>query len=200
MIHYADLRGSYDEYVKSLPESVAKRISRTERYRRALQREAGAVSFDWNSGDPSHLALLLNWKSPQFETVRQWLSRAPVRPFLRELADSDSEDCSGITSVLAAGSRPIAILFSLRCGHILAPWIIAHDLEYSRFSPGTMMWLTLFREAATRGVEMVDFGYGNEQFKQWFGNETYNTSGGGVWASRLGSAARTVYRRARFRD
>jgi CelD/BcsL family acetyltransferase involved in cellulose biosynthesis len=200
LVRYADLRGSYDEYVKSLPEGVTKRISRTERYRRALQREAGTVSFDWNSTDPSHLPLLLDWKTAQFENVSQWVSRAPVRPFLRELADSDSEDCSGITSVLSAGSQPIAILFSLRCGDILAPWIIAHDLEYSRFSPGTMMWLTLFQEAATRGVEMVDFAYGNEQFKQWFGNAAYNTSGGGVWASRLGSAARTLYRRARFRD
>jgi CelD/BcsL family acetyltransferase involved in cellulose biosynthesis len=200
LIYYADLRDSYDEYVKSLPESVAKRIARTERYRRALQREAGEVSFEWNSSDPSHLPLLLDWKKAQFETVRQWLSRPPVRPFLRELADIDNEDCSGITSVFSAGSQPIAILFSLRCGPILAPWIIAHDPEYSRFSPGTIMWLTLFKEASARGVEMVDFGYGNEQYKQWFGNATYNTNGGGVWASHLGSAARTLYRRARFRD
>jgi CelD/BcsL family acetyltransferase involved in cellulose biosynthesis len=49
-------------------------------------------------------------------------------------------------------------------------------------------------EAATRGVEMVDFGYGDDRYKQRFGNATYSVSGGGVWASRLGSAARSFYR------
>jgi CelD/BcsL family acetyltransferase involved in cellulose biosynthesis len=143
---------------------------------------------------------LLNWKAAQFETVRQWLARPPVRPYLRELADSDNEDFSGTTSVLSAGSQPIAILFSLRCDHIIAPWLVAYDPEYSRFSPGALSWLALIQEASAHGVEMVDFGYGNDQYKLWFGNATYSTNGGGVWANRLGSAARTLYRRARFRD
>ena len=200
LVHYTDLRDGYDGYMNALPESVTKRISRTERYRRALQRQVGEVSFEWNSSDPSHLPLLLDWKSAQFETVRQWLADPSVRPYLRELADSDNEDCSGITSVLSAGSQPVAILFSLRCGHIIAPWQVAYDPEYSRFSPGTILWLTFFRESVKRGVEMVDFGYGDNQYKEWFGNSTYSTNGGGVWASRLGSAARVLYRRTRFRD
>ena len=41
LIYFADLRDGYDGYIRSLPEGVAKRISRTARYRRALQREAG---------------------------------------------------------------------------------------------------------------------------------------------------------------
>lgn len=52
LIHLADLCDGYDGYIKSLPESVTKRISRTATYRRALQRELGDVSFDWNSSDP----------------------------------------------------------------------------------------------------------------------------------------------------
>jgi CelD/BcsL family acetyltransferase involved in cellulose biosynthesis len=194
LVHYADLRDG------RLPEGVERRISRTAVTRRALQRQIGEVSFEWNSSDPAHLPLLLNWKSAQFETVRQWVARPSVRPYLRELADSDNEDFSGITSVLSAGSQPIAILFSLRGGHIIAPWLVAYDPEYSRFSPGTLSWLALIQEASMRKVEMVDFGYGENQYKLWFGNATYSTDGGGVWASRLGSAARALYRGARFRD
>jgi hypothetical protein len=82
LIHFADLRDGYDGYTRSLPEGVAKRISRTSRYRRVLQRELGEISFEWNSSDPSHLPLLLNWKSAQFESVRQWLSH-PARPHAR---------------------------------------------------------------------------------------------------------------------
>jgi len=57
----------------------------------------------------------------------------------------------------------------------------------------------VIEEAATRGVETVDFGYGELPYKTRFGNATYRVSGGGVWASRLGSATRSLYRRARYR-
>jgi CelD/BcsL family acetyltransferase involved in cellulose biosynthesis len=198
--YFADLRDGYDDYIRALPKGVTKRISRTASYRRALQRELGEVSFEWNSIDPSHLSLLLNWKSDQYESVRQWLSSPSIRTLVQDLADSDNEDCSGVTSVLYAGTKPLAICLSLRCGHILAPWILAYDPEYSRFSPGTIKWLALFEEATTRGVEIIDFGYGDDQYKQRFGNATYSVSGGGVWASRLGSATRSLYRRAKYRD
>jgi CelD/BcsL family acetyltransferase involved in cellulose biosynthesis len=198
--HFVDLRNGYDGYIRGLTAGAKKRISRTATYRRAIQRELGEVSFEWNSSDPSHLPLLLDWKTHQFESVRQWLSSPSARTLVRDLADSDNEDCSGVTSVLSAGTKPVSIVFSLRCGHIIAPWILAYDPEYSRFSPGTIEWLVLFEEAAARRVDMVDFGYGDDRYKERFGNATYSVSGGGVWASRLGSAARSLYRRARYGD
>jgi CelD/BcsL family acetyltransferase involved in cellulose biosynthesis len=197
-IRFADLREGYDGYVKTLPEGVTRRIARTERYRRALQREVGEVSFEWNSGDTALLSLLFKWKSDQFDSARTWLSDPSTRTWIQTLADSDQVDCAGITSALYAGTKPLAILFSLRHDHILAAWIVAYDTEYSRFSPGTILWLTLFQEAAKREVKMVDFGYGDNRYKQWFGNAAYGITGGGVWASRLGATARSVYRRARY--
>ena len=199
-VRFVEMRNGYDGYIQSLPQSVTKRISRTATYRRALQRQLGEVSFEWNSSDQSLLPLLLNWKSAQYESARQWLSYPSVRTLVQDLADSDNEDCTGATSVLYAGIKPISIVLSLRCGHILAPWILAYDPEYSRFSPGLIEWLALFEEAATRGVEIVDFGYGQNEYKQRFANASYQVSGGGVWASRLGSAARSFYRKARYRD
>lgn len=200
LIRFADLRDGYDDYMRALPKSVRKRISRTATYRRALQREIGEVSFEWNSSDPTHVPLLLDWKSHQFESMRQWLSHPSIRTLIQNLADSDNDDCSGVSSVLYAGAKPVAINLSLRSGHILAPWILAYDPGYSRFSPGTIQWVALIEEAVARGVQMIDFGYGHDRYKQWFGNATYSVSGGGVWASRLESAARALYRRARYHD
>ncbi len=198
-IRFADLRDGYDGYVGSLPKSVTKRISRTETYRRALQREVGDVSFEWNSSDPSLLPLLFKWKSDQFENMRTWLSDPAVREYLQSLSESEYADCSGVTSVLYAGARPVSILFNLRCSRSLATWIVGYDPEYSRFSPGTVSWLSVFKEAINREVEMVDFGYWDLKYKQWFGNATYEVSSGGVWASRLEGVARSLYRRAKHR-
>jgi CelD/BcsL family acetyltransferase involved in cellulose biosynthesis len=200
LIHFADLHDGYDCYKGGLDKGGKKSISRASTSRRALQREAGEVTFEWNSKDLSHLSLLFDWKSNQFESVRNWWSRPAVQTFLRELADSDREDCSGVTSVLYADRQPISITFSLRRGRILAPWVIAYHPDYSRFSPGTIEWYALIEEGANRGIEIIDLGYGDLHYKQRFGNATYIVNGGGVWGSRLGSAARSLYRKTKYRD
>jgi CelD/BcsL family acetyltransferase involved in cellulose biosynthesis len=189
---FADLRNDYDGYLQSLPK-------RSKR-RKALEREVGAVSLEWNSGDPANRDLLLKWKSAQFEYVRKWLSDPLSRTMVEELAASQNEDCSGVTSVLYAGSEPVAISLSLQAGHLLAGWIIGYDPEYARYSPGALMQVAHLEEAYRRGVKIIDFGYGDTAQKREFGNASYRVSGGAVWASRLESAARSLYRRTRYRD
>lgn len=195
-VHVTDLRNGYDGYLQSLPK---KKTSNMARRRRGLEREMGALSLEWNSSDAANRDLLLKWKTAQFEYVRQWLSDPSSRTMVEELAASENEDCSGLTSVLYAGTKPVAISLNLRAGSILAGWFIGYDPEYSRFSPGTLLWLGLSEEAATRGVEMIDFGYGDDRQKRDFGNWSYRVGGGAVWASRLESAARSLYRRTRYR-
>ena len=196
-VRFADLRDGYDAYLKRW---TSKRRSDLARRRRALEREMGEVSLEWNSGDPANRDLLLRWKSAQFDYVRKWLSDPLSRTMVEELAASENDDCSGVTSVLYAGSKPVAISLNLRAGNIFCGWIIGYDPQYSRFSPGTVMWLALIEEAAARGVKIVDFGYGDDQQKRYFGNGTYRVDGGAVWASRLESAARSLYRKTRFAD
>jgi CelD/BcsL family acetyltransferase involved in cellulose biosynthesis len=198
-IYFSDLRNGYNGYVQALPKGGRNEIASAARRRRALEREVGEVSFEWNSDDPSHLPLLLNWKSDQFESMRSWLLSPLNYALVRELADSDSEDYSCLTSALYAEARPISICLSLRRGHILSQWISAFDPEFSRFSPGTLNMLAMFEEAPERGVEIADFGYGNDLYKQRFGSGVHTVTGGGVWGSRLGTAARSIYRKARFR-
>ena len=200
LIYFSDLRNGYDGYMRALPKGGRNEIATAARRRRALEREVREVSFEWNSNDPSHLPLLLNWKSDQFESMRKWLLSPFNRALVRELADSDSEDYSCLTSVLYAEAKPISISLNLRRGHILSQWIAAFDPEYSRFSPGTLNMLAMFAEAPERGVEIADFGYGNDRYKQRFASGVYTVIGGGVWASRLGGAARSLYRKARFHD
>jgi CelD/BcsL family acetyltransferase involved in cellulose biosynthesis len=200
LIYFLDLRNGYDGYVRALPKGGRNEIASAARRRRALEREVGELSFEWNSNDPSHLPLLLNWKSNQFESMRTWLLPPSNRALVRELADSDSEDYSCLTSVLYAEAKPISISLNLRRGHILSQWIAGFDPEYFRFSPGTLNMLAMLAETPERGVEIVDFGYGDDRYKQRFASGVHTVMGGGVWASRLGAAARALYRKAKFHD
>ena len=191
-VHVVDLRNDFDDYMNSLP----KRRKR----RQALERELGDVRLEWNSGEPANRDLLLKWKAAQFEYVRQWLSSPSSRPMVEELAASDNEDCSGITSVLYAGTKPVAICLHLRAGDLVAGWMTGYDPEYSRFCPGALLQVAYLEEASRRGVGLVDFSYGDDKHKREFANASYRVNGGAVWARRLESAARSAYRRTRFRD
>jgi CelD/BcsL family acetyltransferase involved in cellulose biosynthesis len=146
------------------------------------------------------LSLLLKWKTDQFESFGKWLSSPFNHALVQELASIDSEDCSAVTSVLYAEAKPISIILSLRRGHVLSQWIAGYNPEYFRFSPGTNHMLAMFAAAAECGVEIVDFGYGADPYKQRFASGADTLGGGGVWASRLGGVARSLYRKARFHD
>jgi CelD/BcsL family acetyltransferase involved in cellulose biosynthesis len=195
-VRFADLSKGYASYLQALPGKRRSRIGRAQRH---LERELGEMSLEWNSAGPAHRDLLLKWKAAQFEYVRGWLSDHSSRPMVEELATSENEDCSGATSVLYAGGKPLAISVTLRTGPVLCGWMMGYDPEYARFSPGTMMCLALSEEAARRGVEIHDFAYGDDEYKQRFATASYRVGGGAVWASRLESAVRSLYRRTRFR-
>jgi CelD/BcsL family acetyltransferase involved in cellulose biosynthesis len=200
LIYFSDLRDGYEGYKRGLTKGGRNDIASAGRRRRAMHRELGDARFEWHSNDPSHLSLLLKWKSDQFESFGKWLSSPFNHALVQELASSDSEDCSAVTSVLYAKDKPISMILNLRRGRILSQWIAGYDPEYSRFSPGTNHMLEMFAVAAERGVETVDYGYGVDAYKPRFASGAVTVGGGGVWASRLGGAARSLYRKVRFRD
>ena len=123
---------------------------------------------------------------------------------MRELAFTDNNDCRGLIGVLFAGEQTAAVTFCLEGPGVIALWTLAYNPEFSRFSAGTMQLLDLFKNAATYGIRMVDFGADRSlvtnTYKDQFRNATYDVSGGGVWSSRLGATARSLYRKALYRD
>jgi CelD/BcsL family acetyltransferase involved in cellulose biosynthesis len=190
-----DLRGGYDSYLQGLPKSLGKRLPA---YRRAIERELGEITFDWHSKNPAHLDLLLDWKAAQFDSFRQWTAEPSVRQHLHELAYGDNADSTGVLNVLCAGGKPINVDFGMRCGDLLAGWFSAYDHDHSRLSIAAIAMIAQVEQAVTLGIELIDFGHGTNSFKQRLRNSTYDVVGGAVWASRLDSAARSLYRRTRF--
>ena len=199
---YVDLSGGYDKYLLDLGASVRRKITSTEKSRRALQRDIGPVSFEWKSPRPEYFDQLIEWKSAQFGNVREW--GPGVLSVMRNLALMDNEDCRGLIGVLLAGEQAAGVTLCLEGPGVIAGWTLAYNPEFSRFSAGTMSLLDLIRGAAAHDIKMLDFGVDYtvvaNNYKDIFRNATYEVSGGGVWASRLGSAARSLYRSIKYRD
>ena len=188
-----DLSGGYQPWISERGRSGTKRIAEK---RRSLQRHIGPVSLLWNSSRPEHLRQLLEWKTGKHSWMRGMFADDPSAIRIVEgMAAARSADCSGVVSVLLAGDQMVAVHLGLQGPRGLSSWLPSYDSELSRFSPGMMMWYPIAEEAVNRGIMLIDFGYGQHDYKFRLANGSYPVAGGAVWASQIEEHARGAYRR-----
>lgn len=132
-----------------------------------LARQTGDVRFVFDARGPEPLETLMAWKSAQYREKGRidHLARPWIAGVLRELAEVSSPSCSGVLSVLYAGSRPLACHFGLRSRSVLAYWFTAYDPAWSFCSPGILLLVRVLRAAAEAGLHHVDLGKGDDRYK-----------------------------------
>jgi CelD/BcsL family acetyltransferase involved in cellulose biosynthesis len=192
-----DLSNGYKPYHLSRSRNL---LDTTKRRLRSLERQVGPVSLEWGTSAPEHVRQLIDWKCAKYGGARELFSGPTARRIVEECATTSSEDCGGLVKVLRAGERPVAVLLSLTCPNGLSEWFSAYDNEMSRFSPGTVLDLSIAEEAARRDITRIDMGAGQDRYKFRLANASYPVAGGAVWASRWEQAARGIYRRFRADD
>lgn len=170
-------------------------ISTRRKARRALEREFGTVSLEWNNAEPAYVDQMIELKSRKYYGTTRLFSDPTARSIVKDLAVSNGEDCSGVVSVLRAGERPVAIHFGLLGPRSLVGWFMAYDLELSRFAPGQMLWHPIAKAAEERGISQIDLGPGLEAYKFGLSNSSYMVAGGAIWVSGAEAVGRNVYRR-----
>ena len=186
-----DLSGGYASYLQSRPRSMRREAGRT---RRAAERAIGPLSLEWRSRNPEHLRRLMEWKSAKYEGTQRLLADPTSMRILEELMVTDNPECSGVLSLLFAGSRMLAADYKLQSNSTCYGWFTGYDSTFSHYALGTMILLAV-AEAADRGcVDGLDLGPGQDRYKQRLGNRTYPVSGGAVWACRLEGMVRGGYR------
>ena len=190
---FIDLADGYQPWASALSKSGTKRLAEK---RRSLQRHVGPVSLLWNSSQPEHLRQLVGWKTGKYSSTRQMFADDPSAIHIVEgMAAANREDCSGVVSVLRAGDQTVAVHLGLQGPRALSSWFPTYDSELSRFSPGMLMWYPIAEEAARRGITLIDFGYGQHDYKFRLANGSYPVAGGAVWASPIEELARGAFRK-----
>jgi CelD/BcsL family acetyltransferase involved in cellulose biosynthesis len=191
-----DLSSGYPKYLEQRRRHTD--VVEATRKMRKLEREHGALSFEWASSSPEVLATMMRWKSEQFRSAHlvdrfryRW-----VRELVERLAVTRSPFLTGLLSVMSCDGQPVAIHLNLRSGDRLAGWFAVYDRRFARYSPGTVMLLKLAEHAATEGVEAIDMGYGNEHYKQVLGSFAEEVVAGVVTAGRPAAVAKRVTRKA----
>ncbi|MBW4077355.1 MAG: GNAT family N-acetyltransferase [Acidobacteria bacterium] len=193
---FADLSTGFEDYFDSRGKTVIKEF---ERRRRALERDLGPLTFQWQSGEPADLDKLIEWKSAHYlrtNVTGEFAVFSDPRnvSIVRALAESRQADCEGVVSVLLIGDRPIAIRFGMLGPGGLTSQFPSYDRELGRYSPGTMMWFTLAKEAVRRGITRIDFGGGGENYKTDLATDSYELLRGCVWGNLVESHGRRLAR------
>jgi CelD/BcsL family acetyltransferase involved in cellulose biosynthesis len=177
-------------------EDVSKLSNTTRsRYRtklHKLEREFGKVGVELESGKHEMLRLCLKLKSLQYRQSGLFdLFNVPwIERLVELIAAQHDSNFRGVTSVLYAGGRPIALHFGMCSQKVWHYWFPAYEREFSRYSPGILLLLEMISGAHKLGVSEIDFGKGEADYKQQLANKTVPLIEGSVEAYWLVTALR----------
>ncbi|MFZ2100448.1 MAG: GNAT family N-acetyltransferase [Oricola sp.] len=138
-------------------------------YRYVAAVEADAV--------PETLDRFFDWKSKHFEAagIHDVFADEHVRRFYRDLFSEGvaREPHTRALKAIEVGGEPIAIIgCSTHDGRVTVEFG-SYDSARSELSPGDMLFFLAIREAAEGGLDIFDFGIGDEPYKRgWCEIET----------------------------
>src|SRR5262249_25997343 len=165
---FVDLSVGWEELlgVKRAASSTVKSVQRKQR---KLSREAGEVTFEFDSKRRGDMELLMRWKSRQYRRTgrsdrfsRSWFVAA-----FEELTEISTADFSGILSVLSVDGRPIAMQQALHANGVFSHWFPAYDVTFAPYSPGLVCMFEFLRAASKCGANEVDLGKGHARYKEF---------------------------------
>jgi len=163
-----DLSSGYAQYVQGRREAGSDYIRKTEGLARKLARDIAEPVFTLHDTDSAVLDKIIEWKSLQFQKANlpdafslRWTSA-----LLRQIAQTQTSEFSGVCSALRIGDRIIAAHMGMRSHNTFHYWFPTYDSEFSKFSPGIILLLRMAEALANTGVETIDLGTGESQYKE----------------------------------
>jgi CelD/BcsL family acetyltransferase involved in cellulose biosynthesis len=193
-----DLRPGYEAYLEERRSAGAKGLGEWSRKLRKFQRDAD-VRFEWHTADPAVFEQLLAWKSQQYvRTGLTDLFQVPwIVALLRDIWQTQLPHFRGVLSALYADGQLAAAHFSMHSGGVLHSWFPAYDVELSKHSPGVGLLLLMAQHAASQGVQFIDLGKGEEDYKLAYGTSGVPLAEGVVETRMLSAAWRATWRQTR---
>jgi CelD/BcsL family acetyltransferase involved in cellulose biosynthesis len=197
---YIDISEGFDAYVSqrsSTRGNVRGIVSEYGQKKRKLEREIGPVRFEWHVADRSILDTMIEWKSEQYRRTK--MDNIFVFPWvvklLNKIMEFDSPHIAPVLSVTYVADQIAAINFGMRAGEVLHPWFPAYNVDFGKYSPGTLHWVATLQTAESMGVRRIDLVSGGESYKQRFMSGSIRVLRGAVDLRPSVAAARRAWRR-----
>lgn len=188
-----DLSEGFKAYVAACPSWKAEL-----RKLRKLERELGPLRFELQSSDLSAFDQILSWKSGQYLAtgLSDGFANVWVRGVVSRIWAHRTEELEGVLSLLYAGDRLVAGHIGMRSRRVMHWWFPAYDPDpaLSRYSPGLLILYKVAEALAERGVQRIDLGLGQEEFKMRMKNASITLAQGSVQAPSLLAVQRRAVR------
>ncbi len=203
-VNLSNLDENYEAYLSSRRYTIRRQPQKTRKLARAL----GPLRLEFDCRDPKLLETILNWKSQHYRrtNILDIFEIPWVRKLMFNLHAAPS-DLRGQLSVLFAGSTPVAGHFGIREGDLLHYWYPTYDQRQRATSPGTQLFLEIANAAPKHGVNVIDFGYGDQAYKQILCNSRTESKTGTVTYSPVSkisflaaAAARKMVKKLWFKE
>jgi CelD/BcsL family acetyltransferase involved in cellulose biosynthesis len=194
-----DLSRGYAAYVAERRASGSEQIKKCANLMRRMEREIGPLRFVAHSDDAGLMQQTLTWKSQQYiETGSpDILALGWVRSVVEQIYAMQSEDFSGMSSLLFAGDRLVAGHLGMRSRSVWHYHLPAYDKTMAKYSPGLILLLKMAEKAPELGLRTIDLGKGMSLYKERLMNSTVTLAVGSVEMPSLGSFCRAVNRKLR---
>jgi CelD/BcsL family acetyltransferase involved in cellulose biosynthesis len=199
-----DLEEGFETYLADVETTHGHSMRHLRRKTRKLEREHGELSFVHHDGDPAALETLFDWKADQYTKTGtvNILEQRWVREVLGRVHATQSDDFQGLLSFILAEGRPVAAHLGMRSAGVLHYWFPAYDPEFAPYSPGLILLLKLAEASWAAGVDTIDLGTGDYEFKRMLMNRIVVVAEGAVetrsaiaQAVRVRRTAKTLIRR-----
>lgn len=200
--HIVDVRQGYASYEAERRESGTSVLKDTDKKRRKVEREVGPATFTAYSRSRADFDKLMGWKRAQLAATGQTdiFETGWTRRLVQELFESRDPDFGGALFTLHFGDRLAAVHLHLRGRRTIHGWMIAHDPEFERYSPGLILFQDILRWMDDTPYSRLDLGPGDYRFKRELANAGQGVTHGFVGlpspASLMRSAAYGVVKAA----
>ena len=176
-------RGQTDSWVIETPDGyeayAAERkaadvgvLKDIDKKRRKAEREVGPCRFTAMSDSRAAFDQLVAWKRVQLLVTHQTdLFQTPwVNKLLNDLFTRRDAEFGGALYTLHLGERLAAVHLHLRGQHTIHGWLIAHNPDLERYSPGLMLFQDILKSMDGTPYMRLDLGTGDYRFKRELSN------------------------------
>jgi CelD/BcsL family acetyltransferase involved in cellulose biosynthesis len=171
--HVVDVKGGYGAYEAERKAAGKSILKDSDKKRRKVEREVGEATFQAFSRSRTDFDRLLAWKSAQYRATGQTdiFQTEWTLALLRDLFESRDPDFGAVLFTLHLGDRLAAVHLHLHGRHTIHGWLIAHDPEFERYSPGILLFQDILRWMDDTPYNRLDLGAGDYRFKRELAND-----------------------------
>jgi len=165
---YIDVSGGLAAYLGRASRSGKDNMGQARRRAAKAERELGPVRFEADAVDQKALDRVVELKRAQYAATGapDYFATPGRIDLVGRLLRTRSPGFSGMLSTLHAGPHLLAAHFGLRSGGVLHWWFPVYDPDFAHLAPGWMLLRELVSAAPALGIDRIDLGRGEDEYKR----------------------------------